>query len=323
MIRIVVHFSIRLFWNGRTLGRKHTGQHTGQPLLADVAGRTIAALTAARGKSTIDNYRTALRSLLCYAGSSLTVDRLDQTLIEGWQHWLTGRGVTLNTISCYMRSMRAVICHSEVGPACKSAFKSVFTGNTTTDKRSLPAADIQKLLLLPLDDHRELQLSRDIFLFSLYALGMPFVDVAFLRKSQIADGYITYHRHKTGQRIRVKVEPPMQRIINRYARSGSPFAFPLLRQGTMAEYEAWRSRYNRQLRQLGRLAKLDKRLTSYVARHSWASMAYHSNVDLPVISKALGHTSSKTTQVYIREIDDCRIDTANRRLLRSFQATSC
>ena len=60
---------------------------------------------------------------------------------------------------------------------------------------------------------------------------------------------------------------------------------------------------------------MSRHLTSYVARHSWASLAYQHNVDLPVISKAMGHTSTKTTLVYIREIDDTRIDSANHKML--------
>ena len=146
---------------------------------------------------------------------------------------------------------------------------------------------------------------------------MPLVDVAFLRKKQVSNGYIEYQRHKTSQRIRIKVERPLQQIINRYTVADSPFVFPILNQGTIEEYEKFRNHYNRLLHRLSEMAGISRTLTSYVARHSWASMAYSANVDLPVISKALGHTSSKTTQVYIREIDDSRIDQANRKLLNS------
>jgi len=164
-----------------------------------------------------------------------------------------------------------------------------------------------------------LAFSRDIFLFSFYALGMPFVDVAFLQKQQCKDGYIVYDRHKTGQRVRVRIEPLMQQIIDRYSREDSIYVFPILsasdRDAREKEYESVRSRYNRHLRKLGEMMGLGRRLTSYVARHSWASIAYHANVDLSVISKALGHSSPNTTLTYIREIDDNRIDMANKELL--------
>ena len=148
---------------------------------------------------------------------------------------------------------------------------------------------------------------------------MPFVDIAFLLKSQIHNDHIIYYRHKTGQRICIKLETPIEQIIHRYIRKDSPYVFPILSAGTHADvfrdYENARSRYNRHLRKIGEMAGLAHRLTSYVARHSWASMAYHANIDLSVISKALGHTSPNTTLTYIREIDDERIDQANHLLL--------
>ena len=90
----------------------------------------------------------------------------------------------------------------------------------------------------------------------------------------------------------------------------------------MKEYETARNRYNRHLRQISKIAGLRRSLTSYVARHSWASMAYSNNVDLAVISKALGHSNTETTMVYIREIDDNRIDMANRKLLGTITKTT-
>lgn len=219
-------------------------------LLADVCNDAIQQLAASRSKSTLDNYQTALRSLLAYAGKDIGTEQLTPSLMEGYQHWLTERGITLNTISCYMRSLRSLFSRSEVSSKVPELFKSVYKGNTRTDKRSLPFGDLQMLSQLPLPIGTPLCFARDIFLFSVYALGMPFVDVAFLRKKQIADGYITYYRHKTGQRVRVKVEQVAQQIITRYHREDSEFVFPILHEGTMEEYHIMRSRYNRQLRRL-------------------------------------------------------------------------
>ncbi len=86
----------------------------------------------------------------------------------------------------------------------------------------------------------------------------------------------------------------------------------------MTDYESARSKYNRHLKEMGRMIGLRQSLTSYVARHSWASIAYHSNIDISVIAKALGHTSPHTTLTYISEIDDSRIDTANEHILGKF-----
>ncbi|MDE6647150.1 MAG: site-specific integrase [Prevotella sp.] len=316
MIKIVFHFSIRVYRkDGKTRSKKVVNQQPGSRFI-DVATKAIEQLTASRGKSTLDNYRTALASFLRFAGQGITVERISQQIVEEWQKWLEEQGVKLNTISCYMRSLRSMVSHTETNSDLNEAFDTAFTGSTKTDKRSLSSNDLRKLCTIQLPNDSPLRFTRDIFLFSIYALGMPFVDVAFLRKKQLADGYIEYQRHKTRQPVRVKVEPVMQRIINRYSRADSPYVFPILKTGSMDEYQMARNQYNRHLRRLSEMGRLSRRLTSYVARHSWASMAYSANVDLSVISKALGHSNSKVTMTYIREIDDCRIDKANRKLLR-------
>ena len=291
----------------------------------NLATEAIRSLTEVRAKSTIDNYRTALHSFLCFAGDDLMVENIDRCLIEGYQSWLFDHDVSQNTISCYMRSLRALFHQVLSETKWQSLFEMVFTGKMRTDKRSIPLEEIMRIQRLQLYQIPSLAFSRDLFLFCFYALGMPFVDAAFLQKKQVSDGYIVYHRHKTGQRIRVKVETPMQQIIDRYACEGTPYVFPILttqdKSKAMVEYENARSRYNRHLKKIGEMAGVRRPLTSYVARHSWASMAYHSNVDLSVISKALGHTSPNTTLTYIREIDDNRIDTANKDLLRRISSS--
>lgn len=317
MIKIEFHFSIRIYHlNGDEKKKKVEKKRLGVSLV-DMVNGAIDKLSTSRRRSTVSNYRAALTSFTRLMGDGLTIDDLTQNTIEAWQHRLKEHGVKLNTISCYMRSLRSIINHCEVPPIAKSAFDTVYKGNTKTEKRSISSHDIQRLSTLKLKDGSRLQFARDLFLFSFFALGMPFVDVAFLRKDQIVNGYIEYLRHKTNQAIRVKVEPQMLRIINKYSKPDSPYVFPILIKGTMVEYETVRDIYNRQLRRLSKMAGLSRQLTSYVARHSWASMAYSRNVDLSVISKALGHTNSKTTMVYIREIDDSRIDKANHQLLGS------
>lgn len=320
MFKLSIHLSLHLIRDNKQNNTESKNTVVAHDFQEETIA-TILSLEGVRSRSTIGNYQTAMRSFCQYVGSNFTLESIDASLIEGYQQWLQQNNVTQNTISCYMRSLRSLLHH--VSPSLKklSLFDHVFTGRQHTDKRSIPLADIIRLQQLQLPCQSAIAFSRDIFLFSFYALGMPFVDIAFLQKRQVKDGYIIYHRHKTGQRIRVKIEPPMQQIIQRYAHNNSPYVFPILpvhnhiRQAT--DYESARTRYNRHLKKLGTMAGIPHKLTSYVARHSWASIAYHSNVDLSVISKALGHTSPHTTLTYIREIDDNRIDTANHQLLQN------
>ena len=115
-------------------------------------------------------------------------------------------------------------------------------------------------------------------------MGMPFVDVAHLRWSQIHNDYLVYNRQKTGKQIRVAMESPMQTILFKHHKQAKGiFAFPLLQQGTDHEYLVVLGRYNRALLRLEKIAGIDEHLTSYVIRHTWASTAFSENIDLPVI----------------------------------------
>ena len=265
-------------------------------------------------RSTVENYQTALRSFrkFCEAQSGA---RLDGILLKRYEHWLHDQQLKPNTVSCYMRSLRSLLTKI-YGDESRQMFGNVYTGQAVTDKRSLPIDDVARLKAVRLPKQSFLSLVRDLFLFSFYALGMPFVDMAYLRRQQIIDGQFTYYRHKTGQQVTVKIEPCMQEIIDHYQKEGRDYVFPLLQstnpQDSYDEYKRMLNRYNRSLKQLAVL-------TSYVSRHTWASTAYSENVDLAVISKALGHSNPHHTLIYIRQIDDQRLNDANRHLIDSLQ----
>lgn len=104
-------------------------------------------------------------------------------------------------------------------------FTKAFTGRTKTAKRSITESEIRKLHDLNLEEGSTLAMSRDIFIFSFYAMGMPFVDIAYLKKSQMKDNVIRYARHKTGQPISIALVPAMQAIISRYSSSDSIYVF--------------------------------------------------------------------------------------------------
>ena len=337
---IHISFQVNIHWGSHWLHRKNKQQSKTiqKQRLEDRAQEAMEELSRRRAKSTIDNYQTALRSLLTYAGKDISVGDINTALMEGYQRWLQIRGVGRNTSSCYMRSLRALLHHIQPEREYKEAFKNVFTGNEKTEKRAIGEKEIKSLYKTydPLHTYNPLQLprrgrdgkdskeaamerARDYFLFSFCSMGMPFIDLAFLRKAQVKDGYIEYRRHKTGQHIRVKIEPLMQEIIYKYARKSSPYLFPILtssnHEQAMREYERQRSKYNRLLSKLAKRTHLPH-LTSYVARHSWASIAYSNNVALPIISKAMGHTSTQTTLTYISEINDQRMEEANNKIIQ-------
>ena len=288
-------------------------------LIEELAKKT-EELRAVKSNSTISNYLTAQRSLMAYLQTDIPLSQLSSLTMEGYEHWLRGHNVCLNTISCYMRSLRSLLRLVDTSMADK-CFANVFTSNTRTRKRSIPVEAIVRLQRLSLPDNTFLSLARDIFLFSFYAMGMPFVDVAHLKTNQIVGDNIIYQRQKTGQQVTIAIEPAMQQLILRYHSGSSPYIFPLLHTGQDKEYLVVLGRYNRALHRLQLRAGIKDMLTSYVVRHSWASTAYHSGVELSVISKALGHTNPQTTITYIREIDDQRLAQANRKIIDAVTET--
>lgn len=272
---------------------------------------------------TAANYLTAKNSFRAFLeGRDLSFGQLSRRLMADYQDWLRRKGISPNTSSCYMRALRAVYNKAVDEGLTRQAypFKGVYTGVEKTRKRNLGEKILRDMeRLRPVES--ALRLARDLFLFSFLACGMPFVDMAFLKKEQLREGYLVYRRHKTGKQVVVKLDNRMYDIIQRYERSESPYLFPVVRPEADAA-EAYRQyrrgvcRYNRLLKRLGRLIGCPASLSSYAARHSWASQASANNVGLGVISKALGHTQLRTTQVYINDVNDSAVERANRRIMR-------
>lgn len=322
MLSVKVEFHIHVDWGSKSYTKgtvKSNDSNHDEVMILDQAKKEIIRLEATKSHSTIENYRTAFRSFAQYLDRDIPSDELSAELIGGYERWLHNRNVCPNTISCYMRSLRSIVGNI-CGDAALKYFKTVFTGRSKTDKRAIKQQDLIRLRNIPLKKGSFLSLARDLFLFSFYALGMPFVDMAFLRKEHIHDNQIIYHRHKTGQRICVPLEPCMKRIIRRYQRRGCDYIFPIVHSEAPSvaykEYLTKLNNYNRTLKVLATMAGIGCNLTSYVSRHTWASTAYSNNVELPVISKGLGHVNPQNTLIYIKEINDSRLFEANHRLIR-------
>ena len=276
----------------------------------------VEKMKGTRSESTLANYSTAIRSLDIFFNDHPQQTQLDEQLLSAYQFWLQQKGICLNTVSCYIRSLRSIY-NLLVGNTL--IFNNAFTGGTRTRKRSLSVEDVKKLKALRLKGMPQLEMARDLFLFSIYALGMPFVDMAFMKKENVQFDSIYYMRHKTNQPVFVPLEPCMKDIIRKYQHSDTAYLFPILttteQPQAYLQYQNKLNSYNRLLKKLSSLAGLNVNLSSYVVRHTWASLAYSSNVELNVISKALGHTNTNTTQIYIRELEDYRLKDANHIVL--------
>lgn len=311
-----IHIDIKISLSGRKLFSCDSRRKSRQSIID-----FVYSIKDEHNLSTYTNYVTAVNSFTMFLGKEVSFDDLMYNKVEKFHRWLAKRNINPNTIACYMRSLRAVYNKYVVrnGLTDNHPFSHISTANKPTDKRAALQQDIIKLNKLQLPEHSPICFARDLFLFSLYAMGMPFVDLAFLRKEQVKGNYIFYNRRKTGQKVKVLIEPHMKAIIKRWTSPNGNYLFPILKSddGTEAEkeYAAKIHSYNLMLKHVAKKAKTKAKLTSYVARHTWASLAYAQNVGLPVISKALGHTNTTTTLNYIQEINDEKIYKANRKLI--------
>mgnify|MGYP002427047637 CR=1 FL=1 len=162
-----------------------------------------------------------------------------------------------------------------------------------------------------------------MFLFSFYTRGMSFVDMAYLRKCDLCGTYLTYKRRKTRQTLHIKWEKNMRELVEKYDIPSSPYLLPIIKPDAMIDvrkqYLYASQNINRHLKLLGRELGFSNPLTLYVARHAWASIAKSKNIPLSVISEGMGHTSYKTTQVYLDSIDTAKINQANKKIIQRFQ----
>lgn len=269
---------------------------------------------------TAANYRCALRSLerLC-GGGKLTFERIDEATMRHYEARMKHDGLKMNTISFYMRTLRAAynMAVSEGLTVDRHPFRSVYTGISPTGKRAVGMDTIRKISRMQTGTRR-MAMARDMFMFSFYTRGMAFIDMAYLKKADLKDGVLTYRRRKTGQTLTVKWEQCMQDIVNAHPAEGSAYLLPIIRDARRdgrKQYKNMQNDINLMLRRMARQLHLRANLTMYVARHSWASIAKDMDIPVSVISEALGHSSLKTTQIYLKSIDRTAIDRANAKII--------
>ena len=293
-------------------------------LVLDFMQNQIRLLRNANRLGTALNYEKTMKNFAEFLGSvNLPFSAMTEQLIAEYNAFLVQRGMVRNSISFYMRIMRAVYNKAVRQRLVEQShpFTEVYTGIDRTRKRAVSESVISQLYKLKLAEGTPLALARDIFIFSYCTRGMAFVDIAYLKKDNIQNGVICYARRKTGQLLSVRIEPSIQRIIDRYSSALSPYVFPILTsKDTKEAYEEYQiaiNNHNRQLRRLSKMLPAGCKLTSYTSRHSWATAARNHNVPISVISAGMGHTSEQTTQIYLTMLENSVIDDANLGLIRS------
>jgi len=294
---------------------------TSQTWFTEFVETVLQQLQERKKHRLVETYSCAKRSFMKFRKQEdVLLCDIDQKLIEDYECYLKQEGLTLNSISFYMRILRAIYNRAVKQGLIKDRrpFAHVFTKMTKTAKRAVSLEVIQKLAAATIKNRTE-RLARDLFLFSFYTRGMAFVDIAFLEKRNIHNGYLIYKRKKTGQELKVAWRKQMQDIVDKYPSLDGVHLLGLL-DGKTDKSLRFQCHYkqchiNEALKRLAERLELGVHLTMYVARHSWATIAKERNVPISVISDGMGHNSEKTTQIYLKSVDADVIDRSNDLLI--------
>lgn len=272
---------------------------------------------------TSETYTATLNSFIKFRSrQDILLCDIDSDTVMLYEAWLKSRGVCPNSISFYMRILRATYNRAVEKGLIEQQypFKHVYTGIDKTVKRAVPLKAIKRIKELDLASKPHLDFARDMFLFSFYTRGMSFIDMAYLKKSDLKNGILTYRRKKTGQQLSIKWETCMTEVVAKYTNYyDTQYLLPIISNPLADERKQYRNaiyRVNVALKEIARLTGLPVPLTMYCARHGWASIAKSKNIPISVISEGMGHDSEETTRIYLASLDSSVVDKANSLILK-------
>ncbi len=271
---------------------------------------------------TAETYSSTLRSFMRFRhDKEIFLEEINQETIGMYEAYLKSEGLSLNSISFYMRILRAVYNRAVDQELTTQhfPFKHVYTGIEKTIKRSVNIKTIKcvkDMTLIPLSS---IDYARDMFIFSFYTRGMSFVDMAYLKKKDLQNGVLTYRRKKTGQLLCIKWEKCIQALLNKYPSNPTEYLLPIIRTYAKSERKQYKNALtliNRKLKHIAESVHSPIPLSMYVARHSWANIAKSKHIPISIISESMGHDSETTTQIYLASLDSTVVDHANELILK-------
>lgn len=271
-------------------------------------------------------YQTAVNRLVTYCGKDISFVDIDFTLLDQFKHHLLISGLKLNSISNYFRSIRAIYNKAiklKVIDRSYYPFYDISIKGEKTIKRALLEDDIYKLehILLkletpPTESYTAVWKSLNYFLLSYYLIGMSFTDLAYLKPENIVEGRVVFRRRKTHKYYNVKIFPKAEKILSKLASNNRSYLLSILPEGTPEDsieskkiIKQWIKTTNKYLKRLSKEAEINREITTYVARHTFATTAKRLGFSNELIAEAMGHEyGNKITNIYLDNFDGSVID---------------
>ncbi len=306
---------------------------TGKTDVLEFFDAIIERLELQRKVGNANAYRDAKRALQAFLGKrkTLTFSEIDYSFLNRFETHLRSKGLAETSLSVYFRTLRALVNKAKkeqllLPSQYPFAEFKVSKFDTRTRKRAISKAEVKRLEAVDVSEQPKLQLAKDVFLFSYYCQGINLTDIARLRWSNIVQDRLFYTRTKTGKDFNLKLLPPALAIVKSYrpftGRQASDYIFPILEQDRHItpiqidnRIHKLTGQINQGLKALGQQAGIETPLTTYVARHTYATVLKSSGVPVAVISEALGHESEAITQTYLKSFENAVIEAANEALL--------
>jgi site-specific recombinase XerD len=254
----------------------------------------------------------------------LSFREITYSLLTKFEQAHLKKGKSLNGLAVYLRTIRAIY-----NQAIKSGlveqesypFKNYEIKTTKTRKRAISMDAIKAIQNLEIKPSSHLYDPRNLFMASFYMRGISYTDLAHLKVSDIINGRIYYDRQKTGKPYDIKITPELHAILAIYLpdKEKTDYIFPVIKQTTpkkqYEEIQDKRKRFNNNLKRIAKLCGIEENLTSYVSRHSFATRAKNLGVPITAISDMLGHSDTKTTEVYLGSLSSDIMDDFHKKII--------
>lgn len=284
-------------------------------------------------------YLCCLNCLLDFThGRNPEFKQVDVPFLTDYTYWMqVTKKLKKNTVGNRLRGLKAIFNRAIASKAINTEvypFNEFKVGKyrEETSKRAIPKQDIERIINLDLHTISDKQsfpfydFARDMFVFSYLGCGINIVDIAYLTYNNVIDQErLQFRRRKTKKLISFKLQPLALEILKKYSkpdRQLNDYIFPIL---TYGKHETAKDRYNRvtfrtkmidiYLKKIGEYLGIPLKLTSYVARHSFATVLKRSGVNTSIICEAMGHSSEKVTQIYLDSFENEQVDAAMSNLL--------
>lgn len=298
----------------------------GKTTFFEYAEKQIAELKKMKRIGNARNYSNILREVKKFRNEvDFPFRELNFSFLKKFESYYLKKGLGENGLSVYTRGIRAIFnkaINDKLIEKDAYPFDQYTITSKPTKKRAISFDAIQKIVKLKFKKGEEsLAESRNMFLMSFYMMGAPFIDLAFLTAENIVDGRIQYRRRKTGKFFDIKITDNLKPILDHYARGKTKdqFLLPIIKRVNLEDQYKdiqWaQKRYNKRLKTIADKAGIQEKLTSYVSRHSFASIANNMAVPVTAISEMLGHQRLTTTQVYLAGLQKDTIDRYNETIL--------